>query len=117
MQYVEGEYMKAEDYDIFLDDPTNFTLRTLLPRTYEKLEGLANLPRLSVLVTGYPAFGALAMALNHPDLAASLQALARVAKFQSERILQMRKDTERMAALGFPAGIGYGVGAFGLGAV
>ena len=114
MQYVEGEYMKAEDYDAFLDDPTNFTLRILLPRTYEKLEALAKLPRLSMLVTGYPTFGALAMALSQPDLGASLEVLARVAKFQSERILLMRKGVERMASLGFPSGIGYGVGAFGL---
>ena len=112
MQYVEGEYMKAEDYDGFLDDPTNFTLRTLLPRTYEKLEGLADLPRLSMLVTGYPSFGALAMALSRPELAESLQVLVRAAKFQSERILKMRKDAERMSALGFPTGIGYGMGAF-----
>ncbi|MBZ5694507.1 MAG: hypothetical protein LAN36_04000 [Acidobacteriia bacterium] len=114
MQYVEDEYMKAEDYDAFLDDPTDFALRTFLPRTYENLEGLAKLPRLSVLVAGYPMFGALAMALANPALAASLQALARMAKFQSERILQMRKEAERMAALGFPSGIGYGMGAFGL---
>ncbi len=114
MQYVEGEYMKAEDYDAFLDDPTNFALRTLLPRTYEKLEGLAKLPRLSMLVTGYPTFGALAMALSHPDVAASLEVLARVAKFQSERILRMRKHAERMASIGFPSGIGYGVGAFAI---
>jgi hypothetical protein len=114
MQYVEGEYMRAEDYDAFLDDPTNFTLRILLPRTYEKLGGLAKLPRLSMLVTGYPTFGALAMALSQPDLTASLEVLARVAKFQSERILLMRKGAERMASLGFPSGIGYGVGAFAL---
>jgi hypothetical protein len=114
MQYVEDEYMKAEDYDAFLDDPTDFALRTFLPRTYENLEGLAKLPRLSVLVAGYPMFGALAMALNNPALAASLQVLARMAKSQSERILQMRKDAERMEALGFPSGIGYGMGAFGL---
>jgi len=112
MQYVEGEYMKAEDYDGFLDDPTNFALRTLLPRTYEKLEGLAHLPRLSMLLTGYPSFGALAMTLSQPDLAASLEAVSRVAKLQSERVLQMRKGAERMNALGFPTGIGYGMGAF-----
>lgn len=114
MQYVEDEYMKAEDYDAFLDDPTDFALRTFLPRTYENLEGLAKLPRLSVLVAGYPMFGALAMALTNPGLVASLQVLARMAKFQSERILQMRKEAERMAALGFPSGIGYGMGAFAL---
>ncbi len=41
MQFIEGEYMKAEEYDEFLDDPSNYTLRKLLPRMYEKLDGLA----------------------------------------------------------------------------
>ena len=30
-QFVEGEYMKGEDYDAFLNDPTDYTLRTYLP--------------------------------------------------------------------------------------
>ncbi len=114
MQYVEGEYMKPEEYDAFLDDPTMFALRIFLPRAYEKLGGLAKLPRLPMLVTGYPAFGGLAMALSDPAAMASLQALAEVARFQSERAMQMRKHIERMTQLGFPMGVGSGVGSFAL---
>lgn len=114
MQYVEGEYMKAEEYDAFLDDPTMFALRTFLPRAYEKLGGLAKLPRLPILVTGYPAFGGLAMALSDPAAMESLQALAQVARLQSERAPQMRRNVERMIQLGFPMGVGYGVGSFAL---
>ena len=31
-QFVEGEYMKAEEYDLFLDDPSDFIFRYYLPR-------------------------------------------------------------------------------------
>lgn len=31
-QYVEGEYMKADEYDLFMKDPLDFQIRKLLPR-------------------------------------------------------------------------------------
>jgi hypothetical protein len=33
-QFVEGEYMKADEYDLFLNDPSSFMLRCYLPRVY-----------------------------------------------------------------------------------
>jgi len=110
MQYIEGEYMKAEDYDEFLDDPTNFTLRIVLPRVYKNLEGLSRLPRLSILATGYPSLASLGVIITDPSLADSLCALARVAQFHAERIPLRRAYARRMEALGFPTGIGRGVG-------
>lgn len=35
-QYVEGEYMLAEDYDDFIADPTKWILNTYLPRIHEE---------------------------------------------------------------------------------
>ena len=105
MQYIEGEYMKAEDYDAFLEDPTNFTLRIFLPRVYGQLEGLALLPRIPVLVTGYPSYAKL-VTLNDPLLRESLETLAKVAEFYAERGEAMLRSAERMAALGFPTGLG-----------
>jgi hypothetical protein len=49
-QFVEGEYMKADEYDAFLDDPTGFILRTYLPRTCGNLESLRMLPDLTILM-------------------------------------------------------------------
>ena len=43
-QYVEGEYMKADEYDIFMKDPLDFQLRYLLPRTYGTFELFADVP-------------------------------------------------------------------------
>jgi uroporphyrinogen-III decarboxylase len=39
-QYSEGEYMLAEDYPAFIDDPTDFYLRTYMPRVFGALDGL-----------------------------------------------------------------------------
>jgi len=33
-QFIEGEYMKAEEYDAFLFDPSGFMIRTIFPRIY-----------------------------------------------------------------------------------
>jgi hypothetical protein len=39
-QYVEAEYMFADEYDALIDDPTDFWLRTYLPRVAGAFEGL-----------------------------------------------------------------------------
>ena len=55
-QFVEGEYMKAEDYDAFLDDPADWSIRKYWPRVFKELEGLAMLPPL-----GLACFGAYSL--------------------------------------------------------
>jgi len=45
-QCVEGEYMKAEDYPSLIDDPSDFWLRTWMPRVFGALEPLTNLAPL-----------------------------------------------------------------------
>lgn len=100
-QFVEGEYMKAEEYDAFLHDPTDFTLRTFLPRAYAALEGFAELPRLPIMLMGYPALPNVAV-LEESALVASLEALLETSK-EIVRIRAARKDSaQRMEALGFP---------------
>ena len=51
-QFVEGEYMKGEDYDAFIEDPADWSIRKYWPRVFTELEGLALLPPL-----GMAAFG------------------------------------------------------------
>jgi uroporphyrinogen-III decarboxylase len=50
-QFVEGEYMKADEYDWFFDDPSDFILRRYLPRICGKLKGLETLPPLHNFIT------------------------------------------------------------------
>lgn len=43
-QFVEGEYMKADEYDALLKDPADFFMRVYLPRTMEAFEPFRKLP-------------------------------------------------------------------------
>lgn len=52
-QAVEPEYMKEDEYDLFLSDPTDFTLRYLLPRAFGALAPLSKLPSLTDRFTGF----------------------------------------------------------------
>jgi len=54
-QFIEGEYMKADEYDALIRDPSDFFLRTLLPRTVGALEPLRELSQLTPMV-GIPVF-------------------------------------------------------------
>src|ERR1035437_6144489 len=42
-QYVEAEYMRADEYPAFITDPSDFTFRVLVPRVIGSLEPLKNL--------------------------------------------------------------------------
>ena len=46
-QYIEGVYMQADEYDLFIKDPIDFQLRKLLPRTMGVFEPFANVPSFS----------------------------------------------------------------------
>ena len=61
-QFVEDEYMTAEEYDELLDDPTAFTISKYVPRVYGKMKPLETLPPVKTLLLGYfgmPASGSL----------------------------------------------------------
>jgi hypothetical protein len=45
--FVEKEYMQADEYDLFMKDPFDFGLRHFTPRTWGAFESLANIPSFS----------------------------------------------------------------------
>src|SRR3972149_7282821 len=52
-QFIEGEYTKADDSDLFLSDNPDFRMRRSLPRVFGALLPLAKLPSPSLLVNGF----------------------------------------------------------------
>jgi hypothetical protein len=54
-QFVEKEYVKADEYDKFIQDPTDFWLRTFMPREAGAFAPLAKLPHLTAFI-GLPIF-------------------------------------------------------------
>jgi len=52
-QANEAEYMKANEYDALIDDPSNFFSNIYLPRVFGALEGFTTLPALTGILEMY----------------------------------------------------------------
>jgi len=102
-QFVESEFMKPEDYDAFLEDTSDWTLRKYLPRAFTKLEGLAELPPFGMAGFGTYAWFNIGQSLTSPAVNAAIQALGEAAKAQLVIDAKVREGVGRMAALGVPA--------------
>ncbi len=101
-QFVEGEYMKAEEYDEFLADPSDWTVRKFLPRIYGNLEGLGMLPPLSSMLVGYVGSGITGV-LALPPVAAAFQALNEAAQVSLQWTMGYAQFEKKMNSLGYPA--------------
>src|SRR4030042_7148329 len=97
-QLIEGENLKVEEYQIFLNDPGDFTLRYFLPRVWKELEPLAKLPPLNSLwgpSNVSPAFG-------DPEIMKAFEWLPKAGQKQQEYFrLALGLDND-LAELGFP---------------
>jgi uroporphyrinogen-III decarboxylase len=71
-QYVEGVYMKADEYDDFKSNPTEYWLKTLLPRTASAFEGFQHLSLFNSVMTNPIGF---VMSASNPEVRKSLEAL------------------------------------------
>jgi hypothetical protein len=99
-QFVEGEYMKPEEYDHFLDDPSDFLLRVYLPRINGGLEGLRSLPQLKYLVFGALDYISL---LSVPSITALITRLNEAALVASRKVSRDIDLIKRLADQGYPA--------------
>lgn len=98
-QAIEQEYMKGDEYDLFLNDPTDYTLRYLLPRAFGGLEPLGKLPALTDRFTGFPGMTPL-------FTREEFKKIARILLEAGQHVQQFNRDMagfdEEMAELGFP---------------
>ena len=108
-QFVEGEYMKAEEYDIFLEDPSDFILRYYLPRIYGTLEPLKTLPPFRNMIGGMGFTAALGFLLN-PEFKELADKLTQAAQEQERLRQEGAEFSEMMQYLGFPSQYGVGLG-------
>jgi hypothetical protein len=95
-QFVEGEYMKQEEYDLLLNDPSDFLVRYYLPRVYGSLSPMGKLPPLNTLINALP-FNALAT----EEFAGMLENLAKTAREAVEWQKQTFALATELAELGF----------------
>lgn len=74
-RFIEAEFMKSDEYDLFLDDPTDFMLRFYLPRIMGALEPFSNLPPFSEMTHDYREVTTLAETLASPEVIGALEML------------------------------------------
>ena len=101
-QFVEREYMKADEYDLFLADPSDFVLRYYLPRTYGLLAPLPKLPPLRTLIFGMGIQG-LTGVLTSPEYRKIGEILLKVQEEQTRLMQENIAFSREMAQLGFPS--------------
>lgn len=101
-QFVEGEYMKADEYDAFLDDPSDFTLRTYMPRIYGTLEPLKMLPPIKSMLFGYAGVGMTAL-LAIPEVAKAFESLYKAGLESAKWVAASGAFEKEMKELGFPS--------------
>ncbi len=101
-QAIEGEWMKADEYDRYFSDRSDYMLRTYLPRLSGAAEPLKELPEISSLGYGFRGAMAFAEALATPETAAAIEKLQKagreIARWR-EKIIEFENEVEK---LGFP---------------
>lgn len=100
-QFVEGEHMKADEYDEFLFDPTDFMLRKFWPRIFQSVKAFKKLPPLSDIISynmGLTRFAAF----DNPEIINAIEALLKAAKEAKRMISGTIEFAKRMKGLAFP---------------
>lgn len=99
-QFVEAELMKADEYDAYLFDPTDFMLRFYLPRVCGALDGLKTLPNLPVQY--YLRIPRNAAVFGVPEVASALQTLLEAGTEGQRWAAKAGEFAMEMNELGFP---------------
>ena len=100
-QYIDREYMSAEEYDDFLFDPTGFYLGKYLPRVCEIYSGLE--PVASVTGSFYVGTCFSAAAFADPSIAIAVGKLSKAAGVMLNHFAEGAALAQRMRSLGFPS--------------
>ena len=98
-QAIDVECLKEGEYDLFLSDPTDFTLRYLLPRGFIALSPLANLPAINERFVNFPV---MTPSFTGQEFAQMAKLLYRAGREQKKWARLFGNLEEDMAKLGFP---------------
>ncbi|NLE09712.1 MAG: hypothetical protein GX631_10720 [Dehalococcoidales bacterium] len=108
MQFSESEYMKSNEYDLFLDDPSDFIMRYYLPRISGLLSPLPKIsPLRNMIFENLGGLQGLAAVLTSPEFKTIGETLDKAIKAQEEQRKEDEKFSAEMAKYGFPSQ-GYG---------
>jgi len=110
-QYVEQEYMKADEYSDFLADPSDYVMRRFLPRMYTGLSGLGKLPHFGSM--GIQVGNRFIHSFLDPVVQEALNAIKKAAELSLIPGKIMMEGTNRIKAMGYPnLSTGFGAAPF-----
>jgi hypothetical protein len=109
-QFIEAEYMKEDEYDMFLNDPSGFMLRCYLPRVYRSLAPLAKLPPMDSMFMGLEAITPL---FASPEFQKMARHLSKAGKQVQTFYKTVGDASEELAQLGFPPFAKFAAGGVG----
>jgi hypothetical protein len=102
--------MKEDEYDIFLNDPTDFMIRYFFPRMYASLAPLSKLPPLATILSGFETVIPL---FDTPEFKRVGKAIAKASKEMSAFRKTIGDSYGELAELGFPPFSQLGIGGVG----
>ncbi len=101
-QFVEGEYMTAEEYDHFLLDPSDFMVRKYWPRVCGNLKGFEKLAPLHGVITYYMGFNMSIAPFSLPDVTEAFAAMQKAGEEATRIVAYSRRYTQKAREEGFP---------------
>ncbi len=105
-QCIEGEYMRGDEYDLFIQDPSNFFMRFYLPRILGALEPWQMLSPFTDILE-LPFIGGFLVPLGIPPVQESFQKLIKAGQMAMDWIQKcLAIDGETTSNLGIPGLIG-----------
>ena len=99
-QFVEGEYMRDDEYDHLIRDPSDFLMRVYLPRVFGVFEPYSSLqPFINLMELPHNYF----MAYANPEMQEMQRKLLKIGEEITRWNKIARKFNQRGAEMGFPA--------------
>lgn len=100
-QFVEKEYMKVEEYDKLIADPTDFWLRFWMPKTHGAMAPFASMPPIYGSME-LPMFGPWLASLGSPPMQEAMKALMDAGKQCFDWINILDAYLGQIVGAGFP---------------
>jgi uroporphyrinogen-III decarboxylase len=99
IQYVEGEYMKEDEYDLLIKDPSDFWMRVYIPRVFKPFQSWKFLSPFTSIIEA-PVFWF--MPYINPQLQASAQTLIDVGKELAQWTKMLGEFSQWVQESGYP---------------
>ncbi|MCX7912158.1 MAG: hypothetical protein N2506_04270 [Dehalococcoidales bacterium] len=101
-QAIEIDNLQADEYDLYMNDPSDYMFRIFMSRTSDRLAGLRKLPKLSDLGGGPMGVQLLAESFADPDVSRAIRTLQRAGREIRRWRTRIRQFNRMIEGMGFP---------------